>query len=212
MEQKNQTTDLLTGTLTRQAFEERLAVLLAQARTNLSPLSLAFLDIDHFLLVNQQYGHVGGDTVLTGVGDEFALIFPNTEREQAFLRLEHARTEVEALNEYRNGDQVVSANITVCVGVAACPIDASEENELLRKADAALYRAKSTGRNKIVLAYEERMVPKTAHFTQTQLERLSMLAKEQGVGEAVLLREALDDLLTKYEHGFISQEKNNGAV
>jgi hypothetical protein len=69
---------------------------------------------------------------------------------------------------------------------------------LLRKADQALYRVKDTGRNKIRLAYEERMVPKTTHYTQTQLERLSKLASERGVGEADLLREALDNLLTKY--------------
>ena len=53
-----------------------------------------------------------------------------------------------------------------------------------------------------MLAYEEKMVPKTAHFTATQLERLADLAKDQAIGEAVLLREALDDLLIKYVHGF----------
>ena len=72
----------------------------------------------------------------------------------------------------------------------------------MRKADGALYRAKLGGRNKVMLAFEERMAPKTAHFTMTQLERLSELAKDQGAGEAVLLREALDDLLVKYLHGF----------
>jgi hypothetical protein len=68
----------------------------------------------------------------------------------------------------------------------------------LRKADQALYRAKASGRNQIRLAYEERMVPKTTHYTQTQLERLSKLAQERGVNEADLLREAMDDFLTKY--------------
>ena len=75
----------------------------------------------------------------------------------------------------------------------------------MRKADMADYRAKVSGRNKIVLAYEERMAPKTSHFTLTQLERLTALAKEQDVGEAVLLREALDDLLVKYQHGFLQK-------
>jgi hypothetical protein len=50
------------------------------------------------------------------------------------------------------------------------------------------------------------MAPKTSHYTLTQLERLSELAKEQGVGEAVLLREALDDLLIKYKHAFASRK------
>jgi len=70
--------------------------------------------------------------------------------------------------------------------------------ELIRKADQAFYRAKIFGRNTIRLAYEEKMVPKTSHFTLTQLERLSNLAKRQNRGDAELLREALDDLLIKY--------------
>ncbi len=77
-------------------------------------------------------------------------------------------------------------------------MDGRTENELFRKADHALYRAKANGRKQIRLAYEERMVPKTTHYTQTQLERLSKLAEERGVNEADLLREAMDDFLTKY--------------
>jgi len=60
------------------------------------------------------------------------------------------------------------------------------------------------------MSYEERMVPKTAHYTQTQLERLSELAEEQGVSEAVLLREALDDLLIKYKHNFLFFDQLKG--
>ena len=77
-------------------------------------------------------------------------------------------------------------------------MDGRTENELFRKADHALYRAKSSGREQIRLAFEERMVPKTSHYTQTQLERLSRLADERKVSEADLLREAMDDFLTKY--------------
>jgi predicted signal transduction protein with EAL and GGDEF domain len=76
-------------------------------------------------------------------------------------------------------------------------MDGHLKSELLRKAAQALYRAKVTGRGKIRLAYDEKMVPKTSHYTQTQLERLTKLAGERQVGEAELLREALDDLLTK---------------
>jgi hypothetical protein len=73
------------------------------------------------------------------------------------------------------------------------------------------YSAKqNTGRNKFVLAVEERLIPKTAHFTQTQLERLTELAQEQGVSEAVLLREALDDLLVKYKHNFLFFDRMKG--
>ena len=204
--------DPLTGLLNRNAFDEEFKIHMQSAAEDGMPLSLAFLDIDTFLQINEVFGHVGGDQVLQSIsailqeqagehtitarygGDEFALIFPNTEREQAFLTMERIRFEVEAQEMF--GD--VLAQITITGGIAAYPIDGSTESEILRKADQALYRAKKTGRNSIRLAYEEKMAPKTSHFTLTQLERLSNLSKEEGVGEAVLLREALDDLLIKY--------------
>jgi diguanylate cyclase (GGDEF)-like protein len=176
-------------------------------------VSLAFLDIDHFETINREFGHDGGDQVLRGVakiltqeagkdavlarygGDEFALLFQNTEREQAFLILERIRSAVDRSRAFEK----VETEITVTGGLASYPVDGSSEAEIIRKADQALYRAKKTGRNNIRLAYEEKMAPKTSHFTLTQLERLTNLAEKEGVGEAVLLREALDDLLIKYE-------------
>jgi diguanylate cyclase (GGDEF)-like protein len=212
--------DALTGLLTRKAFEDSFTAALGQAQATQSPFSLALLDIDNFLQINNQLGHAGGDLVLKGVadilrpvgdqvlvarygGDEFAILFPDTEREQAFLKLEQMRVEVENRTGFKDGDSAVNIRMTISAGVAAFPIDGNDVNELMRKADGAMYRAKAGGRNKIVLSYEERMAPKTSHFTLTQLERLAALAKEQDVGEAVLLREALDDLLVKYQHGFL---------
>ena len=64
---------------------------------------------------------------------------------------------------------------------------------------SALYRAKLAGSNQVLLAFDERMVPKTTHYTETQLERLSNLAEELEVKEARLLREALDDIIKKYK-------------
>jgi diguanylate cyclase (GGDEF)-like protein len=212
--------DPLTGLLTRKAFEECFTSAVEQAQASQSSLTLALLDIDNFLQVNTQLGHASGDIVLKGVaeilkqaggevsiarygGDEFAMLFPHTEREQAFLKLEKLRAEVENKKVFTDGSASVDICITICAGIAAFPIDGNEPNELMRKADGADFRAKMGGRNKIVLAYEERMAPKTSHYTLTQLERLAALAKEQDVGEAVLLREALDDLLVKYQHGFL---------
>jgi diguanylate cyclase (GGDEF)-like protein len=204
--------DQLTGLITRKVFDEQFKEMMLSANETGRHLSLVFLDVDHFLQINETYGHVGGDQVLQTLakilqecidentflarygGDEFALIFPDMEREQAFLILERIRAEVEKCRTF--GD--LSTRVTITAGIAAYPIDGSSENEILRKADQALYRAKKTGRNTIRLAYEEKMAPKTAHFTLTQLERLSNLAQDEGVGEAVLLREALDDLLLKY--------------
>ncbi|MBU0935242.1 MAG: diguanylate cyclase [Spirochaetes bacterium] len=208
--------DTLTGLPKREALEKALDQLMENGDTGC--LTLVLCDVDKFLEINQAHGHAGGDAVLKLVakalqtagdslairygGDEFAVIFKGVEREQAFLRMEKIRAELAEIKQIEADGKQQALRFSISAGISAWPIDGSNQAELMRKADAALYRAKLGGRNKIMLAYEEKMVPKTAHFTATQLERLSDLAKDQGVGEAVLLREALDELLTKYVHGF----------
>ena len=207
--------DELTGLLSRKAFHEEFDKLLEKAKGSENPISLAFIDIDNFMRINDDYGHVAGDDVLNGVadmirasvgeeaipvrygGDEFAIIFPGMEREQAFLMLEKLRSDAsgKVFDAAKNGK---IEGIAISGGIACYPMDGRLKSELLRKADQALYRAKVTGRGKIRLAYDEKMVPKTSHYTQTQLERLTKLAVERQVGEAELLREAVDDLLSKY--------------
>jgi len=88
--------------------------------------------------------------------------------------------------------------MTISIGIAAAFDDAARCQELMRKAESAMFRAKYSGRNKVYLAREEKMVPKTSHYTSDQLKRLSALSKREGIGEAILLREALDMLLKKY--------------
>ena len=209
--------DALTGALTRKTFQKLFRHVLNRARASNEPFTLAYLDIDNFFNVNQTYGHVGGDHVLVSVadkarrvigdkgevirygGDEFIILLPGMGREGAFLTLERLREAVEAETTYGSGENAFQAQITISAGLASFPVDGRTEYELMRKADEALYRAKLDQRNTIRLAVEERMVTKTTHYTQTQLERLSRLANEQQVGEAELLREALDDLITKYD-------------
>ncbi len=209
-------TDELTGLLTRKAFHEVIDGLLEKAKGADAPISLAFIDIDHFFRLNETHGHVAGDDVLKEIaalirkacgeeaipvrygGDEFAVIFPHIEREQAFLALEKLRSEASSSAFKIGKDGVTLDGISLSGGIACFPLDGRLKSELMRKADQALYRAKVTGRGKIRLAYDERMVPKTSHYTQTQLERLTKLAAERQVGEAELLREAVDDLLGKY--------------
>ncbi len=209
--------DELTGLHTRRAFLDVFAKELDRAKSGKSemPLSLAMIDIDSFMNINDEYGHAAGDNVLVGVadmiracvgemavggrigGDEFAVLFPGIEREQAFLRIEHFRQET-SRQEFKTPQGKVIQGVPVSGGVASFPVDGRTGVELMRKADHALYRAKIAGRNQIRLAFEERMVPKTSHYTQTQLEQLAKLAAEHRVSEADLLREAMDDLLTKY--------------
>ncbi len=211
-----QPVDDLTGLMMRKDFHEALDTLLEKARASETPVSVAFVDIDNFMRINNDHGHSGGDDVLKTLadllrqhcgegaipvrygGDEFAIIFPATEREQAFLLLENLRTVVHDTKIKARKDGAEITGLHISAGLACFPVDGHLKSELLRKADQALYRAKVTGRNKVRLAQDEKMVPKTSHFTPTQLERLTELAAERQVGEAELLREAMDDLLVKY--------------
>jgi diguanylate cyclase (GGDEF)-like protein len=206
--------DGLTGLCIRKCFHDEFQNCLAQAQASDEPLAIALLDIDRFKTLNDHFGHGAGDQVITEIarlieqlagpdtlagrigGDEFAILFKGTEREQALLVMERIRLEVQNLQV--TVDRQVIGGISVSAGIAAFPIDGRTHSELVRKADQALYRAKVGGRDRVRLAFEEKMVPKTSHFPQTQLERLSRLAAEHKVGEAELLREALDDLLVKY--------------
>ncbi|GAP13958.1 protein containg diguanylate cyclase (GGDEF) domain [Longilinea arvoryzae] len=209
-------TDKLTGLLTRKAFSDLFDEALEIHKAGDVPLSLAFIDIDHFMQINETYGHAAGDEVLVTLasvlrecggsnaavcrygGDEFMILLPDTEREQAFLLIEKLRSDMtQRAFDFKN-DQEQLDGISISAGIASAPIDGRLKSELFRKVDQALYRAKATGRGKVRLAYDERMVPKTSHYTQTQLERLSNLAVERQAGEAELLREALDDLIAKY--------------
>lgn len=208
--------DLLTGLISRKSFLDVFDQALEKHKAGETPLSLAFIDIDNFLQINDTFGHAGGDQVLQAVagilrecvgeeaavcrygGDEFALLFPAIEREQAFLLVEKMRGLAAEREILLAGAAGTVAGISISAGIACAPIDGRLKSELMRKADQALYRAKATGRGRVRLAYDERMVPKTSHYTQTQLERLGKLAAERQAGEAELLREALDDLIAKY--------------
>ena len=122
-------------------------------------------------------------------GDGLGVLLAGVDKEQAFL----------AVEAFRQG-LVASGvpSLTVSIGVASFPDDAARPNEVFIKACEALYRAKVSGRNKTCLAREEKMVTKTSHYTQGQLLGLRRLAEREGIGEAVLLRDALNDLLRKH--------------
>ena len=201
-----------TGFSKNEKFEEDMK---KKKKKNLygGPVSVAVFDIDLFMAVNTNYGHETGDEVIRVLGDvlnavfsgktdqvyrlggdEFAVIQDGIEKEQAFLNMESARKNFESEKRLDK----INPHPTISAGVAAYPDDGATKQEVLRKADDALFRGKQNGRNKVMLAREEKKIPKTSHYTQGQLERLSVLSGKEGVGEAVLLREALDDLLKKY--------------
>jgi len=195
-----------------QAFDEDLnEILNSDAEANGEVVAIALIDCDEFDHINKDFSPAEGDRVLIEAGtyirnslpegakvyriggDEFGIIFRGTmEREEIFL----------FLNELKNNYAVRTpdgARQAITIGMATAFEDASRCAELIRKADGALFRAKVSGGNKVAMAKEEKMVPKTSHFTQDQLQRLAKLAKREGVGEAILLREGLDLLLKKYD-------------
>ena len=197
---------------TGDAFEEELnAILNSDVEANGEIVAIALIDCDKFDHINKDFGVSEGDRILIEAGkyirdnlpegakvyriggDEFAVLFRGImEREEIFLYL----------NDLKNHYAVQTPDgqrQTITVGMATAFEDASRCVELIRKADGALFRAKVSGGNKVSMAKEEKMVPKTSHFTQDQLQRLAKLAKREGVGEAILLREGLDLLLKKYD-------------
>ena len=189
---------------------------LTGARESEAPLSMALFDIDLFGQLNERHTRSGGDAIIGWLGktlaeslgekaevvryggDAFAAILRSVEKEEAFLLAESARRSLAGEHIVYSGDQAVKFPLTVSAGLASYPDDGVSCVDVVRKANEALYRAKAGGRNKVCLAREERMVTKTSHYTQGQLAGLARLAKRMGVGEAVLLREALDDVLRKY--------------
>lgn len=210
--------DVLTGVLNRQALLARFARAQAEADRTRSPIAIINLDIDEFDSINRQYGRYTGDEVLRRVGrvlannfretgftgryagDEFVVVLPEGHAETAFVLAEEVRRAIEDTPiEVQVGDQKFRLTIHISGGVAEYPADGNDWESLFRRSDEALFRAKRLGRNRICLPVSSQMVTKTSHYTQTQLEKLADLARKTGRTEAHLLREALDDLLRKYE-------------
>lgn len=208
------TTDSLTGLLSSAYFRHLLrGEVLPTADATGDPLSLFLVDIDEFDGINTKYGRVAGDEVLVSVarvlqetmpeqavlarysGDEFAGALPDTRLDDTFTLAEEFRRRVAGLT----WESWPDLRLTCAIGLASYQGSAGSDIELVRDADQALYIAKSTGRNKVSLPLgDSRMITKTSHYTSTQLERLAHLAKNINRNEASVLREALDDVLKKY--------------
>jgi diguanylate cyclase (GGDEF)-like protein len=155
--------DGLTGALNRKHFDDRLIVELAYAKRHQSEVSLLLLDVDHFKTINDRFGHQAGDSVLRQLaaaikatlraedvfarygGEEFAIIARRSGIEDAFAFAERVRKVVESSQFVHEGTPV---SVTVSLGVAALN-DCAEPSvdQLVRRADSALYAAKAAGRN-----------------------------------------------------------------
>ncbi len=203
-----QPTDTLTGLISGVELQSDIDALIEKEQE----FSFLMLDIDSLMRINTEFGNAVGDEVFLLIADkiralfaepcrsyrdtrdQFDVLLPGYTKEEAFLLAETLR---KAVCETDLGHK--DLNQTISIGISSYPDDGNRTAEIIRMADGALIRAKKTGRNRVCLAREEKMVPKTSHYTLFQLEKLTETAKRMSVGEAVLLREALDDLIRKYD-------------
>jgi two-component system cell cycle response regulator len=160
--------DALTRVYNRRHFVERLASEVAYSRRHRSPLSLLMLDVDHFKRINDSYGHPAGDYVLSTLGqlllavvriedlvaryggEEFAILCRETPPMSALQLAERLRRAVES-HAFTYREQKLS--VTLSIGIAMSSDSPTAAQQLIAKADAALYEAKQTGRNRAVLQH-----------------------------------------------------------
>lgn len=160
--------DPLTGIFNRRYFENQLSKELQRASRYEHSLSILFIDIDHFKMINDEFGHQAGDAILSELsqsierslrsvdvvarygGDEFIILLPETKKAQAF------KTAQRILNTIKNHDFFKSKlkvkELSVSIGVAGFPEDAGGTYELIKKADTALYQAKAKGGSRAIEA------------------------------------------------------------
>lgn len=154
-------TDALTGVSNRRAFDDELGRRIAEWTRRHTLFSLVMLDVDHFKKFNDQYGHQAGDEVLRGVartlkqtmremdfvgrygGEEFAAILPVTNQKEAVIAAQRIRSAVEAATFTHEG---IEFHVTCSLGVAQV-IAANTPADMIKRADAALYLSKASGRN-----------------------------------------------------------------
>lgn len=159
---KMATLDPLTGLSNRRELDNRAARALSQAQRNQSPVAVMFIDVDYFKHVNDTHGHSFGDDILKHLGktllkgrrehdivarfggEEFVLVLPDVDDTSALRVAEAIRADIEVT-------KINDINVTVSIGISINKGDKNKLDTLLKEADSALYKAKKSGRNTIVL-------------------------------------------------------------
>ncbi|MDR3351990.1 MAG: sensor domain-containing diguanylate cyclase [Zoogloeaceae bacterium] len=157
--------DPMTGLNNRRFLEEYIDTLVANVKRKQSPLAVMMLDLDHFKMVNDTYGHDAGDTVLKELaqlikhtvrtsdivvrygGEEFLVILQDTSGETAETVAENIRQAVEKMRINYGG---IVLQKTISIGLADFPLDSNTFWQTVKFADVALYHAKEAGRNRVV--------------------------------------------------------------
>jgi diguanylate cyclase (GGDEF)-like protein len=161
------TTDGMTSLLNRRHFDALARAEWARFQRYGRPLSLLLLDIDHFKSINDRFGHDAGDLVLKAVaqtckltkrqtdvvarfgGEEFVLLLPETDEAAAEIAAERLRKSIQDHPRILPGENL---QVTVSIGVAGATLGMAAFEVLLKRADEALYKAKHSGRNRVVRA------------------------------------------------------------
>jgi diguanylate cyclase (GGDEF)-like protein len=156
------TTDELTSLANRRSIAESANAALSNARSVAGQFAVALIDVDHFKQINDRYGHAAGDVVLANIakvlekncrakqvvgrqgGEEFVVLLHDTTLDEARLAAQRLRSAVEQTRHEIDGKTVAT---TISIGVAALEEGDKTFDDLLRRADRALYAAKSAGRN-----------------------------------------------------------------
>lgn len=161
--------DGLTGVFNRRAFDKRLTELISTSDGLASGFCLLLLDVDNFKRINDSFGHIVGDKVLSEFskqigrltrrsdfiarygGEEFSILLPGTRITNAFTVAENIRATLERVRLRRSSSGEALGAVTVSVGVA-CYRGGEAAEQFIARADKALYRAKRLGRNRTILA------------------------------------------------------------
>lgn len=161
-------TDPLTGLFNRRYFDNYLDTEIARAKRFEHPLSLVMLDVDHFKNYNDQLGHLNGDHLLVSLaevltltvrrsdivarygGEEFCIILPEIARDGALVFSERLRNTISA-HPFRKREVQPDGHVSISIGTATYPDDAQASNDLVEKADKAMYQAKNSGRNRVAV-------------------------------------------------------------
>ena len=172
-------TDGLTGLWNRRYLEEMLDIEFKRAKRYNHNVSIAVVDLDHFKHINDNYGHMAGDEVLRQVsnhirsciretdfvgrygGEEIVVILPETDIKTAHLIAEKIRETIEAHPVYFNGDTI---KVTSSIGISNLRPEHKDYHEVFAEADEALYRAKESGRNRVVVFKKEEKEEESGPF------------------------------------------------
>lgn len=160
-------TDYLTGLRTRGYFEQQLELEFKRSERRRQKFALLMIDIDHFKGLNDTFGHHVGDQVLHDVasilmkdmrevdtvarygGEEFVIILPETTEAGAVYVAQRLRRAVEQAKFFAGSPQAIQ-HLTISIGIAVFETDAQFKRDLIESADAALYAAKRSGRNRVI--------------------------------------------------------------